>query len=80
MPASPALAAASIVRGPIEGMSTRRSLSGLGRLDQDAGAAHAASHRGDSRQHLVGAFRPSIASTRFPATTAAWPTSNGDSH
>jgi len=62
MPASPARAAPSTVRGPIDGKSTRRSWPALGSLDQ-----HAA-HRGrcdppvsaqldDASEHEVGPFR-----------------------
>ena len=73
--------ALSMVFGPIEGRSMRRSCPCFGRLHEHAAHWHANSaacaHFGKTREHLVGAFGGFHRQTCLPATTTACPTSNG---
>src|ERR1700722_4864581 len=83
-PASPARAAPSIVRGPIEGRSKRRSWPGFGALTRTPtpGGVGTRPCRRSSAIRASILSVPSAASTArtwLLATIAAWPTSNGPS-
>ena len=83
-PASPARATFSMVRGPIEGRSKRRSWPGFGALTRTptpGGEVTRPCRRSSAMRASISSVpsAASTASTWLLATIAAWPTSNGPS-